>query len=52
MQAGEIIRKQKAYKNRIKGHHDRVILLHSPEGITGTFIISGSADGRIRVWDL
>jgi WD40 repeat protein len=34
----------RAYVQRIKRHQDAIIALHSPHGIEGTELVSGSAD--------
>lgn len=42
----------KAYVQRLKRHQDAVLTLYSPDGINGSLFCSGSADERLRVWDL
>ncbi|OMJ92964.1 hypothetical protein SteCoe_4185 [Stentor coeruleus] len=44
--------KSRAYKDRLKGHKDTILILHSPDGPEGHLLVSGSADGIIRAWDL
>lgn len=40
----------KAYKKKLKKHGDSVLAIHSPKGVEGGDIISGSSDHLIRVW--
>ena len=42
----------KPYLSRLKRHQDAVLALYSPGGLTGTMICSGSADEKLRVWDM
>ena len=42
----------KPYKSRLKRHQDAVLALYSPDGIEGQLICSGSADEKLRVWDM
>jgi F-box and WD-40 domain protein 1/11/F-box/WD-40 domain protein 7 len=44
--------KSRAYKDRLKGHKDTIQILFSPDGPDGQILVSGSADGIIRAWDL
>ena len=44
--------KSRAYKDRLKGHKDTIIYLHSPQGPEGGLLYSGSADFAFRAWDL
>lgn len=44
--------RSRAYKDRIAGLDDSVITLHSPDGPHGNILVSGSADGKIRSWNL
>ena len=44
--------KSRAYKDRLKGHKDTILILFSPDGPEGHIIVSGSADGVVRAWDL
>jgi len=36
----------------LKRHKDAVLALHSVDGIDGKFLMSGSADHTVRLWDL
>lgn len=38
----------KAYKKKLKRHKDAVLTIHSPKGIEGGLLVSGSADHSIR----
>ena len=42
----------RAYLSRLKRHQDAVLALYSPDGLTGSLCCSGSADERLRVWDM
>ena len=42
----------RAYKDRLKGHKHAVIALHTPEGPEGSRLISASADGMVRFWNV
>lgn len=44
--------KSRAYKDRLKGHKDTILVLYAPDGVDGHILVSGSADGVIRAWDL
>ena len=44
--------KVKAYKKKLKRHKDAVLTIHSPDGIDGEILLSGSADDCIKIWDL
>lgn len=44
--------KVKAYKKKLKRHKDAVLTIHSPKGIDGGILLSGSADNLIKIWDL
>ena len=44
--------RSRAYKDRIAGLDDSVLALHSPDGPHGDILVSGSADGKIRSWNL
>ena len=44
--------KSRAYKDRLKGHTDTILVLFAPDGPDGHLLVSGSADGVIRTWDL
>ena len=46
------MKEEKPYKQRLKRHQDAVLALYSPDGIEGSLICSGSADEKLRVWDL
>jgi len=47
-----MMKKARAYKDRLKGHKDAVLCLCAPSGHEGSILISGSAEGMVRVWDL
>ena len=49
---GKKYREPKAYVNRLKRHQDAILKLHAPTGPDGPLLISGSADEKIRIWDL
>jgi WD40 repeat protein len=36
----------------LKRHKDAVLAIHSVDGIEGRFLMSGSADHTVRLWDL
>jgi len=40
------------FKKRLKRNGDAVLTLHSPTGIDGHMLVSGSGDSMIIVWDL
>lgn len=40
------------YKDRLTGHKDAIVGLHSPQGAKGGLLVSVSRDGRLKVWDL
>ena len=40
--------KSRAFKDRLKGHRDAVIALHSPEGPNAGILVSASKDGGVR----
>ncbi len=40
------------YKDRLTGHKDAIVGLHSPQGLKGGLLVSVSRDGRLKVWDL
>jgi F-box and WD-40 domain protein 1/11/F-box/WD-40 domain protein 7 len=42
----------RAYRERLKGHRDCILTLFSPEGPAGNLLVSASADGVVREWDL
>lgn len=42
----------RSYLERLKRHQDAILALHSPHGIEGTELVSGSADERLRIWDM
>lgn len=42
----------RAYKDRLKGHKHAVVALHTPEGPDGSRLISASADGMVRFWNV
>ena len=42
------IKEAKGYSRKIKRHKDAVLALHSVDGLTGEFLISGSADHTCR----
>jgi WD40 repeat protein len=44
--------KSRAYKDRLKGHKDTILVLSAPDGPDGHILVSGSADGIVRAWDL
>lgn len=44
--------KVKSYKKKLKRHKDAVLTIHSPDGIDGEILLSGSADDCIKIWDL
>lgn len=44
--------KVKAYKKKLKRHKDAVLTIHSPAGIDGGILLSGSADNCIKIWDI
>jgi WD40 repeat protein len=44
--------KVKAYKKKLKRHKDAVLTIHSPNGIDGGILLSGSADDCIKIWDI
>ena len=50
--SSSILPKTKAYKKRLRRHKDAVLTIHSPSGIDGGILLSGSADDGIKIWDL
>ena len=38
------IKSVKPYAMRLKRHQDAILALHSPQGIDGSLVVSGSAD--------
>ena len=42
----------KPYIARLKRHQDAVLALYSPDGAEGSLICSGSADEKLRIWDM
>lgn len=40
--------KTRAFKDRLKGHKETIIVLHSPYGAAGGLLLSASKDGLIR----
>ena len=46
------VKEPKPYLMRLKRHQDAILALHSPQGITGSLVVSGSADERLRIWDM
>jgi WD40 repeat protein len=44
--------KVKAFKKKLKRHKDAVLSIHSPNGISDSLLLSGSADNVIKIWDL
>lgn len=44
--------KAKNFKQRLKWSDDAVLIVHSPKGIDGEILVSGSGDSMIIVWDL
>jgi F-box and WD-40 domain protein 1/11/F-box/WD-40 domain protein 7 len=44
--------KSRAFKDRLKGHKDSIIYLHSLDGPEGGILYSGSSDFAFRAWDL
>lgn len=44
--------KVRNFKKRLKRNGDAVLSLHSPKGIEGGILVSGSGDSMIIVWDL
>lgn len=44
--------KVKAYKKKLKRHKDAVLAIHSPNGVDGGILLSGSADDCIKIWDI
>jgi WD40 repeat protein len=37
---------------RLKRHQDAILALHSPDGINGNELVSGSADEKLRIWNM
>ena len=46
------IKAAKPYAMRLKRHQDAILALHSPQGIEGSLVVSGSADEQLRIWDM
>ena len=46
------VKEQKPYLMRLKRHQDAILALHSPKGIEGTLVVSGSADEKLRIWEM
>ena len=44
--------RSRAYKDRIAGLDDSIITLFSSDGPLGEILVSGSADGKVRSWNL
>lgn len=42
----------RSYLMRLKRHQDAILALHSPDGISGCELVSGSADEKLRIWDM
>lgn len=42
----------RAFKDKLKGHKHAVVALHAPEGPEGSRLISASADGMVRFWNI
>lgn len=40
------------YKDKLSGHKDAIVGLHSPQGPKGGLLVSVSRDGRLKVWNL
>lgn len=45
-------REPKPYVQRLKRHKDAILSLHAITGADGPLLISGSADEKLRIWDL
>jgi F-box and WD-40 domain protein 1/11/F-box/WD-40 domain protein 7 len=42
----------RAFKDKLKGHKHAVVALHAPEGPEGSRLVSASADGMVRFWNI
>ena len=42
----------KSYALRLKRHQDAILAMHCPNGSEGTLLVSGSADEKLRIWDM
>jgi WD40 repeat protein len=40
------------YKDKLTGHKESIVGLHSPQGPKGGILVSVSRDGRLKVWNL
>jgi WD40 repeat protein len=49
---GKKFKEVKPYVNRLKRHTDAILVLHTLNGEHGNMMVSGSADEKIRIWDL
>ena len=45
-------REPKPYVQRLKRHKDAILSLHAITGHDGPLLISGSADEKLRIWNL
>ena len=42
------VKEAKGYKQKLKRHKDAVLIIHSVDGMSGDFLMSGSADHTVR----
>lgn len=40
------------YKDKLSGHKESIVGVHSPKGPKGGILVSVSRDGRLKVWNL